>query len=362
MLSSPIKLKAGRNQLGGAIANDYEGGPGAGFPGNPNPYPLHDVPISSPPPPPILMPTAPGGGAPPPPPSGGGGGGGWGGSGASSLSNQLITNPLALLQPCPGLTDSWRPLLKYTPPQSVLNRLDNLTAQEKNKVMLYAPKEPVTIESDNWQIQSIRSAGGVAINFDYFAITVDQLPSGFNSPEHLLTYMRLNLNSNVNTYLSSFQPNPLLPNEGALWSSSNPLGSIISIGILGNSGSVIVSDYASNYWTFSTIHDPLNGDHPVSGNRQFGFEPSGNGYIFYIKGTDRIDQRFAEWLGSVTRPPVPFLAADALWQSWQSKFSSFINNSGGHASIKPPITNRPDWNKVLDALRNNKPLSTVPCP
>lgn len=297
-----------------------------------------------------------------PGPSGYGGHGTTGGGAVATLNSQLAVNSLALLNPCPGLTNAWRPLLNFKPSSSVTDRLNNLTAQEKGEVLLAAPNEPVNIAGDTWQIQAIQNAGGVAINLDYFSVDVTQLPSQFSTPEQLLNSMRLNFNSYINTFYSSFSPNPLLPGEGNRWSSQNPLGTIISISIPGNSGSVITSDYDTRHWIFSTIHDPLNGNHPVSGNREFGFVPiSSGGYTFYVRGVDRIDSRFAEFLGSVTNPPVPFLAADNLWQSWQNGLATSVNNNGGHASINQPITNRPNWTSVLAALQNNAPLATVPC-
>lgn len=323
---------------------------------------------------------------PPPPgdgsggPYGGTGDGGWGGdsgggggdtgggigtgtgTGTTSLSSQLVTNSLALLKPCPGLTDAWRPLIGYTPPSSVIARLNNLTAEEKGQVLLFSPTEPVNIQGDTWQIQAIQNASGIAINLDYFSVIVTQLPSQYSTPEALLNGMRLNFNNYINTYLSSFSPNPLLPGESDRWASQNPLGTIMSISIPGNSGSVITSAYDDHHWVFSTIHDPLNNNHPVSGNREFGFTPLGNGsYNFYIRGVDRIDNKYVESLGSLTNPPLPFLAADALWQSWQNGFASSITSNGGKATTQQPTMNRPNWTAVLTALRTHRPLSTVPC-
>ncbi|MGI4759190.1 MAG: hypothetical protein ACRYF0_00690 [Janthinobacterium lividum] len=300
-----------------------------------------------------------------------GSGDGYGGYGSSSnppmvvttLSAQLQYNQLALVNPCPKLTEAWRSLITFIPPQSVIDRLNNLTANEKSKTLLIPPSY-VTVPPETWQIQSIQNASGVAINLDYFPIKVDRLPAGFSTPEALLDYMRRNLNSNINTSLTSFAPHPDIIGENARWQSSNPLGSIIAITIPGNSGSVITSSYASNHWTFSTLHDPKYEDHPVSGTREFGFTPNpGGGYTFYVRGADRIDSKFVDVVTSATNPPIPFLASDATWESWQNKFAKFITDNGGLASVNPSdiVTNRPDWTEIVKAIRNNTSFKYVNC-
>jgi hypothetical protein len=281
----------------------------------------------------------------------------------TTLGSQIQYNQLALVNPCPKLTEAWRPLLTFIPPLSVTNRLNSLSASEKSQIIL-VPDGQLTYPADSWQIQSIQNAGGVAVNLDYFPIVVDQLPDGYSSPEALLREMRLNFNGHINTLLTRFEPHPLLAGEAALWQSSNPLGAIISIGIPGNDGSVITSSYAPDHWTFSTLHEPMNANHPVSGTREFGFFPNpGGGYTFYVRGADRIDNKYAELLGSITNPPVPFLAADATWESWQREFTLFITSKKGKASfdVNDNVKNRPDWSEVLKALRNGTPLRSIRC-
>ncbi|RAV27409.1 hypothetical protein [Sinomicrobium soli] len=72
------------------------------------------------------------------------------------------------------------------------------------------------------------------------------------------------------------------------------LRAVIGIDIKGpDNESVIVSDYNTEKWTFSTIFDPKYGEHPVSGNRDFGYTQNGDGsYTFYTRGVDRL----TDWL------------------------------------------------------------------
>ncbi|MDY7395722.1 hypothetical protein UMM65_10745 [Aureibaculum sp. 2210JD6-5] len=40
---------------------------------------------------------------------------------------------------------------------------------------------------------------------------------------------------------------------------------------------------------------------------------------------------------------------------------SFVNNNGGNSTIVPPIKNRPDWDKVEQVLKGEKPISDLGC-
>ena len=317
--------------------------------------------------------------------SGGGlpatGGGGWGGSttgpigaggssgaGASTsvgLVKQMQFNKVALLQdPCPGAADitAWTALLGYQAPPTVLSKLNNLTQQEKNAVM--APKGYYYGQPVNWQIQAIQNAAGIAINLDYFSVNVQRLPSINGqqlTADQFLNYIRLNMDAFVDNSLSTFSPHPSLPGEAGIWQSSNPLGAIISIGIPIDPGSVITSAYSPRSWVFSTITDPYNGAHPVSGNRTFGYTqlPSG-GYTFYTRGTDRINYRAAELAGYIrnvsTTTPFQFTQADLLWTSFQNKIKKFVGDNGGQAVVVAPTTVRPNWSAVKTALQTNRPI------
>lgn len=110
--SSSTQLKAGRgtsNSISGltSMANAEEG-PGPGMPGNPNPYPLGPVTVTSPPPPVVPWPDNPYQTPPSPPPyippyNPGGGWGGGGGGGTPPVSNAPATTvnmQIKNLRPC----------------------------------------------------------------------------------------------------------------------------------------------------------------------------------------------------------------------------------------------------------------------
>jgi len=132
-------------------------------------------------------------------------------------------------------------------------------------------------------------------------------------------------------------------------------------------GTVIESDYQNNqngvYYKYSTMTSPLDFNHPVSGNREFGVyaNPSAPGtYTFYTMGVDRIsDWEFA--LGSALANGAAFRGADQLWTAMQTNMINFINSHGGQADTyaQRSYTARPNWYKVQDYLNGNMTLAQL---
>jgi len=100
----------------------------------------------------------------------------------------------------------------------------------------------------------------------------------------------------------------------------------------------------------STISSPLDGSHPVSGNREFGIfaNPNNNGYTFYTMGVDRTTNWF---FGVGNATGWGFNSADNLWTNVQGKMAAYINNNGGQAYVQAPVIARPKWNHVDRYLR-----------
>lgn len=204
---------------------------------------------------------------------------------------------------------------------------------------------------------------------DYFPVKVTQLPiiDGIRqTPEQFLEFIRKNINSFVDTDYAEFEPYQWYGvNDVSLWNSSNPLGAVIALDISGpDNGSVIVSDYSSTGWTFSTIYDPMYASHPVSGHRDFGFTVNGDGsYTFYTRGVDRLTNAGGTALHNIsmflTGQSYPFSQADALWTSFQSMINSFVNQNGGNSSISAQQIHRPNWQQVIDVIDGRAPLSSL---
>lgn len=284
------------------------------------------------------------------------------------LKKELKNNPLLLIDiPCAEIPQ-WQALVQFHPPQSVINKIETLDNQ--------------SVFTD-YSIQYLDHANGAAINLDYFPVTISALPinpvTGQQfTPTQFLNYIRLNINSFVNTNICSFSPTTLNTgyNESQIWNSSNPLGAIIHLNIPqpAGDGSVICSEANSNHWIFTTIEVPFNplnnnadGIHPVSGNREFGLIQNTNGsFTFYTRGVDRITDGFESLIGENANIAMgsPFDNPDMLWNSLKTKVYDFVQNNSGSAVTPSNNQNRiwrPSWVKVRQVLRGEVSISDLGC-
>lgn len=191
----------------------------------------------------------------------------------------------------------------------------------------------------------------------------NQRPGG-RSPSRYLEHIRKNINDSVDTDISRFNPYADLANEWDRWSSSDPLGSLLTVeffdpaaGLNFQSGSVVAIRAANTRWQFATTFTPEDGYHPVSGTREFGFTDNGNGTVtFYTRGVDRIStgpMQTLDYLADIVGPN-GFEQADALWSSWTENIASDVNHAAGAnvATIPSPTTYRPDYESI-EALLDN---------
>jgi hypothetical protein len=244
------------------------------------------------------------------------------------------------IYPSPGgFAKFWADLISFRPPVSIQNAVNG-----RFGVPLIKPKVLHFIEDAYGQI-----------NLDYYPVYISRLPmippvSGRPATaSEFLAYMRINLNSFVDTGKAGFSPyDPTI--DGPRWSSLAPDGAVIHIDMrLGSQwanpddGSVVCSASSPSDWTFSTLWTPGDLAHPVSGNRQFGYSsrPGSAGYIFYTRGADRATGAL-DYVGS----NIVFQAGHQLWLSFQSKIESYVNSNGGAASHVNPTSSRSDWEAV----------------
>jgi len=101
------------------------------------------------------------------------------------------------------------------------------------------------------------------------------------------------------------------------------------------------------------MSSPLDDNHPVSGNREFGIynDPSRPGeYTFYTMGVDRI----SDWMFNLMNVPrnTIFNGGDELWSNMQKNIVNYINHNGGRATYYSPskITVYPQWENVKEYL------------
>ncbi|MCL7986761.1 hypothetical protein M8998_02285 [Sphingobacterium sp. lm-10] len=307
-------------------------------------------------------------------PSGGGGSGGGNNNGDGNIpvppqpkspidieeveiTRQIKDKPFALFIDIPcHIIRNWLATAKHPVLQAQLTKLNSIARQTTSR-------GGITTKTVA-QLQDINNAYSTVVNMDYFPVTINQLPvvNGLRlTAPQFIDHIRRNLNSFVNTSYAHFSPyNWYGTDDRGLWNSGNPLGAVVGIDIAGpDNGSVIVSNYGSHGWTFSTIYDPKYGQHPVSGHRDFGYTQNANGsYTFYTRGVDRL----TSWDGEFARKyakEFPFRQADALWKSFQDKINEFVRSHGGSASSDSPQIHRPDWQQVKDVLEGRAPLSTL---
>jgi hypothetical protein len=276
-----------------------------------------------------------------------------------ALDNALAQNPNLLLDiPCNKL-DDWKPISDHIIPQSVKDKLKNINT----KTHWY---------QDDLIIQNLDNAQGKSLNMDLFSVKISNLPNkpGTNqkfTSKEFFDYFRLNLNNFAETFTPVVDTN-LGVNDTALWNSANPLNALISIHIpviVGhNNGTVICSGVTTNTWVFTTITSPWDSEHPVSGNRFFSYymNPNDNAMYIYTRGLDRVNLPIFNNLSTANNPA--FNGADELWSGMQTKIKKFVKDNGGGesgATVMSPEIYRPDWVKVKDYFKGNKPLSSLGC-
>jgi hypothetical protein len=277
------------------------------------------------------------------------------------LSAALALNPYLLLDiPCDQLP-KWQALAQNSASPAIKNKINQL---DQNAGWF-----------NDWAIQTLNGANGTIVNMDYFSVNVSTLPTNpatgsAYTPEAFLDYFRRNINNFVDgsTFSPYCETPALCTQETTLWNSSDPTGAILYIDIPLDDGVVVCSEYTTSYWYFMTLEAPGAGNHPVSGTRQFGFESNGSGgYNFFVRGVDRFDSNTMEnsaYMSSILNDPLkpdPFFGADALWESFQTRLSNFINLNGGSSFKTEPTKYRTDWEDVNDVINGTKPISELGC-
>lgn len=274
-----------------------------------------------------------------------------------ALDNALAQNPNLLLDiPC-GELSKWQELATHPVPVSIKNRL----FQINGLTHWY---------QDDFAIQNLDFASGPGVNMDLFPIRITSMPfkPGTNQKYTHAEFFDF-FRRNINQFAESFTPivdSSYGIDDTSLWFSNNPLGALMHIEILGDNGTVVCSGYNTQAWIFTTIKAPitLDGLHPVSGNRLFGYYEDSNGFMYiYTRGVDR----FTKPLGSVAinnlAENYAFSKADELWKGMQSKLENYINSiqNGGLANKLEPKTYRPAYAKVKEYLKDQTPLSSLGC-
>jgi hypothetical protein len=184
------------------------------------------------------------------------------------------------------------------------NPSDN-TPYDKWHDVLSAKMNP-TSNSVSYNVQDIELYGTGNVNLDFYTLT-------FDSNGHPETWWATKFRENLNTYIyseTSYSVIPIDEANKAIWRSTAPFGAVLKFnlsklaGIPLEQGAVVVSCNDSASFIFSTVSVPGTfnpGDHPVSGNRGFGFyQNTADSITFFTKGADRLKKDNAKFsvLGS----------------------------------------------------------------
>lgn len=230
----------------------------------------------------------------------------------------------------------WRYLLAFRPPQFV--------------------RDEIAARGRDWAVLFVEDAVGV-LNLDFYPVTVTEMPVLGGVPATattLLQTVRRDINVAVDPSYCTFSPFDDV--ERTRWLSATPVGSVVHIdmkltagpaSINLEDGSVVCGEAAADHWIFSTLRAPGDFDHPVSGNRWFGYSAAGGGAAtFFTCGLDRptgdIDSAAAAGV---------FAGTASTWRSFQEGLVRLVTDNGGAARIGTPHSDRYDWEQMRDLLR-----------
>lgn len=229
--------------------------------------------------------------------------------------------------------DPWKDLLNLLPKKSTLS----------------AAREARGTSEVDFEVQKIEDAKSEKINFDFYAIDIQTLPSGVSGAQ-LFQTVRKSLNDYFDQQYSEFKD--YSSQDGKDWraQAAAPLGAImqfdIPVGPLEEQAAVVVSKSTATSWVFTpvTIGLAAPGEHPVAGNREFALI-GGDGLAARIY-TRAADRALARGLTDADENTV-YEGADKLWTSFQQKVVEYVNNQGGQASVGRRRVEQPKWSDVV---------------
>ena len=224
----------------------------------------------------------------------------------------------------------WLDLLTYKPPASIVKRLKQRDIEIQD------------IDSFPWGNSS-------EVNLDFYAVKIKKIPPTLpQDPSALLRWVRLHL-TDLTYVWAKWRPYHAV--DKPIWESNNPLGAAVFIDLLLTDDALVVCTKSDkDHWVFTTARHGRDtifgnepGDHPVTGNRYFGYYKDKNdgSLVIFTRGADR------KTLG-VT--PLVYTLGDKNWKTFQESLVKIMNEKGGQAE-KYTITQQLfDWESVQPFL------------
>jgi hypothetical protein len=262
------------------------------------------------------------------------------------LFELIKNNPDPFFEDCADEVEPWVDLASFVPSGDALDKLERL---------------------DRYVLQTIQNADSKLINLDRFAIKMDVLPFNESGARFTPSGFFDHIRRNIETFAPKFGFDD--DTERDLWLSDDPYTAIANITLLDAvvmnlaDGDVMCTQYSECCWIFSTLRGLAfeSGDHPVSGNRKFGYnfdEESGE-FEFYIQGADRVTR---PWHNLVFFDNTVFDQGADFWNDFMKKLKvETLRLQGNVSEIPEPVSVRPVWNEIKAKLLSNHPLTIIPC-
>lgn len=259
----------------------------------------------------------------------------------------VLSDPHVAWAQTPPAWAKWDDLLNLRPDARPLNQ----ARQSRQRAVV------------SMKVQRIEEADGPQANFDNYIVRVVRLPTNHTSIQALFEHVRRNINSFLDNNVATVSG--LEDADTQDWGRTSPaaLGSVMRFKInlrafgmsttIWEEAAVVTSQSTAESWVFSpvTIDNFGPGEHPVSGNRRFGWRQDNNRYELFHRGSDRHVNRWLDRLGArlttgQSAEELTFKGMDKLWESWQAKVTDYINTNGGSASVIAPERVRQPWDAV----------------
>ena len=272
------------------------------------------------------------------------------------LDDLFKTNPDILLDiPCSQLP-YWKDLANHQIPQQVKDKLKTVNSNTH-------------WYNNDLEIQNLDYSKSYTINMDVYPIKISTLPNkpGTNqkfTPAEFFNYFRLNINNFTDVNHGKFYPvvdSNIGINDTNLWNSSSPLGSLITIKIPLDEGTVICSGYNSQAWIFTTVKSPWDGEHPVSGNRLFGYYMDGSDMYIYTRGVDRFTSTYSTPEVIRELENLGYSKASDMWKNMQTLLSNFVNNNNGSSQVIQGVDYIPNYIFVKEYLKGQRSINSLGC-